>query len=323
MNTWLTATITSLALAGFGCAFSSNSVDTSASSCLGSDCGNVASIGGSPNASAPTSLVVNSAGDAGTPWSPLCGPVNAGCIPDPDAGPCSDVSAGALSMEGGVDGGVDGGADVGTNRSILTCRILLAMANSHNIERACVAAGTGKSGDPCRATSDCGSGLTCVAEDLAGLCRAYCCTDPESCPSNSYCATRSTLISHDPWVLGADVPVCSVAENCPLSDAYPCPQGKNCSCPSGKACMVVRRGGLTACVKPGSGMQGDYCPCAAGFVCSNTTFTCLKLCPLSSSNVPNGQAAADSLCATGTSCQASNDVPPDWGVCSDKPMLLD
>ena len=324
MNTWLTAVITSIVFGVFVYACSGNGVDTAGnidSSCYGPDCPNSGSsgVGGSPTS---TSLIGNSNVDAGTSWSPLCGPESAGCLPDPDAGSCSDM----YDATGAMDGGVDSTGDGGTNQSLdasLTCRILQPIADSQSIERVCELAGSGKSGDPCLTTVDCGSGLTCVAQDSTGICRPYCCADPESCPSKSYCTTRSTLVSHDPWVLGADVPVCVPADNCPLTDPYPCPQDQNCICSSGKACMVVRRQGLTACVKPGDGKQGDYCPCAAGYVCSNTTFTCLKLCLISPSNTSNGQASTNSTCDTGTSCQSSNDVPPDWGVCSDVPLLID
>ena len=324
MNTWLVTAITALSLGGFGCSssFATASLNgQSANPCYGPGCGGAgnSSVGGSLNGS--TSVVIKPDVDAGTSWSPLCGPPGGGCLPDPDAGTCDDVSDAGPAVDAGYGSAVDGGANRYADVK-LTCRVR-RVAGSYDVERACEGAGAGNSGDPCRMTDDCGSGLTCVAEDQAGLCRPYCCADPESCPSNSYCTTRATLINRDPWVLGTDVPVCSVADNCPLSDPYPCPQGQNCSCPAGKACMVVRRHGLTACTKPGVGVAGEFCPCAAGFVCSNTTFTCLKLCPLSGSNTSNGQAPTNSPCVTGTSCQASNDVPPDWGVCSDVPLLID
>ena len=325
MKTWLIAILFGSAFWWVACGSSNSGVDTGGGAtlpCNGSQCndGDAGATGGSPGVDGTTLVIAHTVEDAGTTWSPLCGPINGGCLPDPDAGSCAEVNAsdadGGADVTATADGGSDDAAPVE-----LTCRIR-PVADSSAIERACEGAGPGKSGDPCQTTVDCGSGLTCVAEDLAGLCRPYCCADPESCPSNSYCTTRSTLINRDPWVLGSDVPVCSVAENCPLTDPYPCPQDQNCTCPAGKACMVVRRQGLTACVKPGTGQQGDYCPCAAGYVCSNATFTCLKLCLLSQANAPNNQTSPDSPCTTGTSCQASNDVPPDWGVCSDVPLLI-
>jgi hypothetical protein len=323
MNTWFTAILTGISLGGFGCSYSSSTSSNGAapsSPCYGPGCP-VAASGGTTGFNGSTSIVANTAPDAGTSWSPLCGPQAIGCMPDPDAGSCNDV----YEDPAAIDGGADAADDSGTHRQAdvkLTCRIR-PVADTHAIERACEGASTGRSGDPCRMTVDCGEGLTCVAENSTGLCRPYCCADPESCASNSYCTTRSTLVNRDPWVLGSDVPVCAIADNCPLTDPYPCPQGQNCSCPSGKACVVVRRHGLTACVKPGTGVQGEYCPCSAGYVCSNATFTCLRLCPLPVSNAPVAQTTTNSPCVTGTSCQASGDVPPDWGVCSNVPLLID
>jgi len=329
METRLIAIVTILTLSGLGCSLSASGADTAGA--LGNSqcppgCGNSGGAGNGGSYSLSTSVVKAPDTDAGTLWSPLCGPQSIGCQPDPDAGACKDVQASNSAMDAGNDGSVsgDGGmrGDSGTKMDPslkLTCRIR-TVADTYGIERACEGAGKGNSGDPCLSPVDCGSGLTCVAEDLAVLCRPYCCADPESCPSNSYCTTRTTQVNRDPYVAGASVPVCSVADNCPLSDPYPCQSGQNCTCPSGKACMVVRRHGLTTCMKPGSGTQGDYCPCAAGYVCSNTTFTCLELCQPGNSN---NAASQGNTCDTGTSCQASNDVPAGWGVCSDVPMLID
>lgn len=321
METRLIAIVTILNLGGLGCSMSSNSGADGAgafvgSQCSGPNCGNSAGAGngGSSSLNVSASIVKAPDTDAGTLWSPLCGPQDIGCLPDPDAGACNDVVASNSAMDASADGSVpsDSGATVDQGLK-LTCRIR-TVADTYDIERACEGAGKGNSGDPCLSPVDCGSGLTCVTEDLAVLCRPYCCADPESCPSNSYCTTRTTQINANPFVAGANVPVCSVANKCLLSDPNPCP--------SGEACMIVRRHGLTTCTKPGSGKQGDYCPCAAGYVCSNTTFTCLKLCQPGTSNTPTATASQNTNCITGTSCQASNDVPAGWGVCSDVPMLI-
>ena len=134
----------------------------------------------------------------------------------------------------------------------LTCRIQ-TVSDTTNIQRVCEGAGKGHFGDPCSSPQDCGTGLTCVEENPLTVCRPYCCGNPESCPSNSYCTTRTTRISSAPLVTGVDVPVCSTADNCSLSEPYPCPQNEKCTCPSGEACMVVRRQGVTACAAPGTG----------------------------------------------------------------------
>ncbi len=303
----------------WGC---SSSSDTSGASlpttCYGPGC----SSGGSSGLGGAASGIISppDAGVVTTTWSPLCGAQAAGCLPDSDAGSCDDLTnTGATSDES--DAGADASdASASDTSSALTCRI---RSVSDAIVRVCELAGSGGVGAPCTMPADCGVGLTCVMEGSAGLCRPYCCAGPEACPSNTYCTSGTTLVSRDidknTSNLGSEVPVCAAAENCPLTDQYPCPQGTSCTCPTGKACMIVRRHGLTACVKPGSGTQGQICPCAAGFVCSNTTFTCLKLCQLTS-NV-NYQVAA-LQCASGNTCQASNDVPADWGVCNDLPLIM-
>jgi hypothetical protein len=323
METRLLAILTILALGGFGCSMSSGADSAGSStgpSCPG--CGNSAGAGNAGASNLSVSIIKASDVDAGTSWSPLCGPQSAGCLPDPDAGACNDLPVPSAGMDSSTDGGMQGDSGTTMDQGLkLTCRIR-TVADSYAIERACEGAGKGNSGDPCLSPVDCGSGLTCVIEGLAVLCRPYCCADPESCPSNSYCTTRTTQVNRDPFVAGPNVPVCSVADNCPLSDPYPCSQNQNCTCPSGKACMVVRMHGLTACTKPGSGTQGEYCPCAAGFVCSDTTFTCLRLCQPGNSNTPTAATSQSTTCDAGTSCQASNDVPSGWGVCSDVPMLI-
>ena len=328
MKTRLIVLTISVSLGGFGCGSSSGTAAMAPgsnsqcqdSSCVSGSGGASSLVGTSPNGIPPDT-------DAGTLWSPLCGPIETGCLPDPDAGSCGDVYA----VHSGLDAGVGDGGASDDDIELTTCRIQPG-ADPNSIQRLCFGTGAGKSGDSCSTPSDCGSGLTCVMEDIVAVCRPYCCANPESCPSDSYCTTRTTCESLASLALGADVPVCTKADECSLAD--PCPQGQNC-CPSGKACAVVRRQGLTACTNPGTGVQGDYCTCANGYVqgdycscapgfaCSYTTFTCLKLCQLDSADASTGATSPGTTCSTGTSCQLSNDVPSGWGVCSDVPMLID
>jgi len=313
MKTWLLAFVIACAAADLSGCSSSSSSSLAARPCYGPGC---VAAGGAKDAA--TSVVENTEADAST-WSPLCGPRSLGCLPDSDAGACQDVYSGASPSEGdaGIGALIDGGSPQASSAT-LTCRIF---SLPDAIVRACDRAGSGAMGAPCRNTTDCGNGYTCVAEGSASLCRPYCCADAESCPSSTYCSPRSTVVARDgdTWTLGSDVPVCTPAENCPLADPFPCPQGKNCTCPVGKACMIVRRHGLTACVVPGGGHQGEFCPCDAGYVCSNATFTCLQLCQLSSNS---DTSQTSSQCSSGATCQASNDVPLDWGVCNVVPLLI-
>lgn len=304
-----------------GCGSSVGVVAPSGGACHGPGC---TSTGDASTLAADTSTTIGSSqlDDGGTLWSSSCGPQSAGCNPDPDAGACDDIFGAVFGTDGGSDGGASGGAKVS-----LTCRVR-KVADTYNIERACEGAGPEQFGDSCSRTLDCGAGLTCVKEGRGPVCRSYCCGDSESCPSDTYCATETTIISSAQSVEGADVPVCVQAEKCDLAEPYPCPQDQSCTCPAGKACSVVRRQGLTACVEPASGVQGEPCSCAAGrepcfcaagYVCSNPTLTCLKLCQLTLSNAAD---STTSVCKVGTSCQASNDLPGGWGVCVALPMLI-
>ena len=94
------------------------------------------------------------------------------------------------------------------------------------------------------------------------------------------------------------IPVCLPAKKCkPLDDS---------TCTDGQTCTIVRDDGTTSCVDPGDGSRGDFCPCAAGQVCSKITNTCLKLCHI-------GNDAAD--CGAG-SCQGGVMGYPDGiGIC--------
>ena len=320
MMTWLKpALIFALTTSVCACSSSSNSSLAGAgpNPCYGPGCyGSSDNGGASSNGGTYSGTIVTDSGTPASTWSQQCGSDDAGCLADSDAGRCDDLTDGVAGSGDASIGKVADGAASDAS-SALACRIRSGSLQG-SVLRVCEIAGTGRAGAPCRMPADCANGLTCVAEGLATLCRPYCCGDADSCPSNTYCTSRVTLLDKDSWTTGLVVPVCTAAENCPLSEPYPCPTGQNCTCPTGKACMIVRRQGLTACVEPGTGIQGALCPCAAGYVCSNTTFTCLKLCQLTSS----ANAQTSSQCGAGNSCQASNDVPTDWGVCNDLPFIV-
>jgi hypothetical protein len=49
-------------------------------------------------------------------------------------------------------------------------------------------------------------------------------------------------------------------------------------------------------VPPGSGTQGEHCPCAPGYVCSQLADKCFKLCHLGNdAECPDG-----AMCVSGT-----------------------
>jgi hypothetical protein len=109
------------------------------------------------------------------------------------------------------------------------------------------------------------------------------------------------------------VPVCIAAHDCWLDEPYPCPEDETCTCPEEQACTVVRADGTTGCVTPGEGMEGEPCPCAPasenslGYVCSQATQTCVKVCALGTST---------SGCGAGSRCQATAALQDRFGVCT-------
>lgn len=166
----------------------------------------------------------------------------------------------------------------------------------------CAPAGPGRENAPCFSNSDCGPGLACVQEGAAARCSPYCCGGDSVCKKGSYCAERP-LAGHGE--MGPVVPVCVPADDCNLADPFPCDDAGACSCGEGKACLVVRPDGTTTCAKPGNGKAGDACPCAWGYVCSQATETCVRLCET---------ARAVDYCGN-SRCQASAELPLGWGVC--------
>jgi hypothetical protein len=323
MRRWLSI-ISSLPLWLGACSSSSSTASSAPAStytCHGPGC--VTSTGGVTSDASTSVIAVTPTPDAGSDWSKFCGPRNSTCLPGSADDACAEYGT-TPDAGGAVDAGTsedaDGGHDAGPG---YTCRIRLTSANSSTIALVCERAGALAPGSSCVETTDCSAGSTCVSDVLVPVCRQYCCDSPDSCPAGTYCTTRNTYVSSPPgasYVTDATVPVCVPADNCNLSDVYPCPTGQTCMCPSNEACMVVRSGGLTTCITPSSAGKDAYCKdeagvnlCAAGYVCSYSTFACLKLCKL-------GVSASD--CPTGTSCQASNDVPSGWGVCGNQALLI-
>jgi hypothetical protein len=260
------------------------------------------------------------------PQNPLCG---TGCpLDDPNA--CLDAGAAvpdaafdtnaqsdATVAEGGLDAGAEHGdvldAAVATDGAVeaeppqvFGCR--LQVTGGERIA-ACAPAGAGMTGAPCISSAYCAPGYACTGDP--GACRHYCCAGNDACDplvvgEGRYCADRplreSTTSTTEPIL----VPVCVKADNCNLAEPYPCPTGMQCTCRSGTACTVVRDDPpTTSCVPPGTGLEGDPCPCAWGNLCSQATGKCLKLCSISTGSTE---------CGSGL-CQSSTALPQGWGIC--------
>ena len=175
------------------------------------------------------------------------------------------------------------------------------------VERSCQLAGEGELNAPCFSAGDCQAGLACVSEGEAGRCLRYCCEGDDACGKGTYCAeqplrkpTSDTSNTEPPRV-----PVCVPADDCSLEETFPCPAGTECRCQGNTACLVVRADGTTTCRTPGTGQQGEACPCAWNHVCSSVTQKCVKIC--------NTDPAKDD-CGE-QKCQASSELPPNFGVC--------
>lgn len=255
----------------------------------GGTTGDDTGFGGANDATAKTTPSASTGGQGGTDsgkrapfsYSYLCGGSNAMCVPGPVSEECAP--GGSPSMNNlAPDGG-----------SKLTCQLV---ANDQDaLEAKCTMAGDAEAGDPCKEATDCGVGLGCQGTPVTGVCRQYCCDDPNACPAQTYC-TPSAMAELD-----IEVPFCAPVTPCELlNDAAWCGPGETCA--------VVRSDGTTSCVPvppPGeAGFEGDACPCAAGYMCSNATGTCLKLCHV------GGDECGTGICHGGT-----NPYPSGIGFC--------
>jgi len=231
------------------------------------------------------------------------------------AGGESGVPPGPTAAGRGAQGGSaataseppgSGGMTVGT-LSLTSCQVTEDPKHAGRARTACVSAGNGQDGEPCFSGSDCRAGFACVGAG-PGQCRQYCCSGADSCRSRTHCSAEHLVLPGAKATL--EVPVCMPVVNCSLAEP-PCAEGATCSCPVDSACVVVGSDRTTSCVKtstlppPGQGEEGMVCPCAWGFVCSQATNACVKLC----------QVAAPELDCAGARCQPSYALPEGWGTC--------
>lgn len=243
--------------------------------------------GGGSDTSTATWTSSGSGGSGGstqttTNFAYLCGGSLPDCSPDPGSTDCTP---------GGNPG--MGGATLDAGSTKLTCQIV---ANGSSAEAKCVNVDglSGESG-PCTASTDCQPGFGCGQVDNTGLCHAYCCGNPDSCPSGTLCQRTPMVKSGEIFI-----PLCIPVPTCELLGDAP-------SCPVGQACAIVRADGTRTCVDLGAGdASGADCPCAEGFMCSPATNTCIKLCHIG--------GAADE-CGGGTCTGGVSQFPAGIGYC--------
>lgn len=320
-----------------------DSLDSSSdgTSCGPGGCFNVEPATDAGASDVSTDIGSDTAAEAGNTVNPLCGMLT--CDPDdfeatkcnvagssdagiPDA-PDTDGAEDAQESpdgdepESGSMGGSMGGMDPKTpadippppgpedpDAPIFACQVTKDLQGDR--VAICVPGGNGIDNDPCVTSADCAAGYACVGGVDVGVCRSYCCLDPEACSSGTYCGVRPSrdALQEDPDT-NFLLPVCIPANDCEL---LPGPEGKN-RCAEGLACAIVRTDGTTACLLPGTGVEGEPCGtpspgeslCAEGFVCSKSTNTCLALCRVSSPDT-----CGNGICQGGT-----NGIPEEYGVC--------
>jgi len=271
------------------------------SSSGGADAGGAATGG----AGAATGSAGAPSGGAGTPTGGAAtggeDGINGGA-PGQGGASGGDTASGGTPAGAGGESGSGPGAPAGL--AAYSCQV---SREGNQLLRQCAAAGTGIANAPCFSAADCAPSYACVTENDAGRCLPYCCAQNSTCTSGTFCAERplrrdaaDTSNAEPPHV-----PVCVPADACSLEDEYPCPSGSECRCKGDTACMVVRSPGTTTCMKPGTGQQGDACPCAWNHVCSSVTHQCTKICHTDPTSNDCGNQK----------CQASSELPQNFGLC--------
>ncbi len=235
--------------------------------------------GGGPLSDAQVDVILNNDDPppfTGKSYCSLCGGGDncegLGC--DPTSGECVD---GGTTMNGmgcklvpdAADGGDAGADDDGGAGSSAMC----------------AAAGDAMPGYGCMTSADCQGGYGCTKVDGNALCLPYCCQDTESCAKGTWCVPEHVVDGNSE---GPNVPVCIAASNCSLLD-------DQVPCPNGLMCTIVRTDGTTACVRQGSGIAGDHCPCAPDYVCSHLADKCFKLCHVGQ----NAECPSGPICVGG------------------------
>jgi len=252
--------------------------------------------GGEGGAAGAQSVGTGGAGAGGEPSGE--GGMSAGA-------PAQGGASGAGAPNGGAGAGGEGGHGSGPDELAgYGCQVT---RQNNQILRQCARAGTGKVNAPCFTGADCAPSYACVTENGAGRCLPYCCDQNSNCTSGTYCAERPLRKAVSDMSEGEPphVPVCVPADACSLEDQFPCPADADCRCKGDTACMVVREDGTTSCIKPGSGQQGEACPCAWNHVCSSVTHQCIKICRTDPTKDDCGAQK----------CQASSELPRNFGVC--------
>jgi hypothetical protein len=294
---------------GGGCA--SLALNDGGMQCIGPQCQN---LDGGARDQYVHDVVVPDQGTGGEGGyvNPLCG--HGSCVPD-DTHACMGEAG---QPDGGVDAGVapdaatpaphdagaptDGASAPEDGGSPLRgCHVRRLGTKPVAV---CEPAGNGNDGDACISSEDCAPGFGCVDDSGVGVCRQFCCSGNDSCSPDHFCTDRQ-LKDDD----SLQVPVCVLPDDCNLAQPWPCSEAnpEDCTCKDPSTACIVVGHGLTSCITPpGTGKDGDPCPCAWGYVCSQAQNTCLRICNLGTTQP----------CPAPYLCQSSPFMPASFGVCA-------
>jgi len=289
-----------------GDAASTNAGESAAGALTNAGASNDAGQGGAAGGQGGETSSLAGAGGAGNETAVAGeGGVTAGAGPAGGFGAQSGRGGSATAIAG--TGGGTAGGPVST-LSPTSCQVVENPKHRREPLATCVPAGARGESESCFSGSDCAPGLACVGSG-PGQCRKYCCSGESACGSKRHCSIEP-LVPFDSGT-SLSVPVCMPVVDCSLAEPYPCPDGARCSCPADSACVIVSPDGTTSCVTTaslppeGQGIEGSACPCAWGFVCSQATKECVKLCQTAAPSIYCGQAR----------CQPSSTLPVGWGTC--------
>ncbi len=161
----------------------------------------------------------------------------------------------------------------------------------------CEPDGVGTDGTTCTADTDCAPGFGCDMASNPKVCRAYCCSASDECPSGQACA-----ISLEGPSGATGVGLCSASDECDLV-------AQDCT-GTGNGCYPTGSGNSVLCVSGGSTAVGNACTnandCVPGATCNGGTGTCQTLCTF-------GDADG---CGTGNPCNVLLTGFTDVGLCT-------
>lgn len=149
----------------------------------------------------------------------------------------------------------------------------------------CQPAGAVPPGGACAAQTDCGPGSLCVQS----VCRKLCCGgDWTGCNSDTeHCIQGLSISNGNGGTVASGAMLCLPIDTCDALDPESCPL-------EGQSCLIVDPTGATACVQPGTGEQGDACPCKGGFLC--VAKECRRLCKAVEGGGEPGCEAGEGIC---------------------------